>query len=388
VDALPRGGSPTAAVGIPSATREPTATPQPTLLPEIEALLAPGPTFPAPERIYFEVGTDLWQYPPGGPATQVTRDLRIGPYAPSPDGQRVAIVAYSTRGTEQLAEVRIIGPSGVANQTISEPVSTPPAIVDLAWSWDGAAIAAAYDDGTIEIVPVPGNTGATGPFASELPDEPAAGRIVTDLTWAPTGAGLAYIAYQGRGPRSLLIAPRDGTAFPVVDGDGAQSRSVRAFAWLPGRGRIAYVDDVSTSASAPGSIFTIAPDRSARELLLSSGRFAPVAGIVDLSASPDGQKLALSVFTPDAGGRLSFHSLWLLTIDTGELARVPVGIAYRVTDLWWLSTGLVWRGVERSAPTTGDGSTYTGSEPFVLGLFDPATGQTTIVFQTALLDER
>jgi hypothetical protein len=378
-------GSPTAAV--PTVTTQPTPSPSPTPPPEVGALLAPGPTFPLPNRAFFLNGLDLWQYPAGGTATKVTNNLRLGPYAQSADGERVAVVVYAPAGQTGSEEIRVYGADGGLLGSVYGPTPTSGAgagraIIDLAWSWDGAALAVAFNDGTIEAVAAPGGAAGPDPVTNELVGDAAADHAISAVEWAPSGAGIAYLLALRDGGESLLAAPLGHDPLPALDASARPARSALAYSWLPGRGRIAYVEDANGTRGTPGSIFTIAPDGSARELLVSSGGFAPVAGAVALAASQDGQKLAFTIYMPDARGEFSYQSLWVLNIDSGDLAQVPVNSSYRVTDLWWISSGLVLRGVDRGSSLTGDQTTYDRSSPFVLGLFDPASGQTSIVFQS------
>ena len=48
------------------------------------------------------------------------------------------------------------------------------------------------------------------------------------------------------------------------------------------------------------------------------------------------------------------------------------------------SSGLIWRGIDRNSRVPADGRAFTGSEPFVLGRFDPASGTSTIIHQSTL----
>jgi hypothetical protein len=379
-------GSPTAAV--PTVTTQPTPSPSPTPPPEVGALLAPGPTYPLPNRAFFLNGLDLWQYPAGGAASRVTSNLRLGPYAQSADGERVAVVVYAPAGQTGSEEIRVFSADGSTLGSVYGPTPTSGAgagraVIDLAWSWDGAALAVAFNDGTIEALAAPGGSAGPDPVTNEQSGDAAADHAISGVEWAPSGAGIAYLLALRDGGESLLAAPLGHDPLPALDAGAEPGRSALAFSWLPGRGRIAYVEDANAKRGTPGSIFTIAPDGSARELLVSSGGFAPVAGAVALAASPDGQKLAFTIYTPDARGEFSYQSLWVLNIDSGELAQVPVISSYRVTDLWWISSGLVYRGVDRGSSLAGDQTTYDRSSPFVLGLFDLASGQSSIVFQSA-----
>ena len=379
-------GSPTAS--IPTIIPEPTPSPSPTRVPELNALLAPGPTYPLPPRVFFRFGNDLWQYPAGGSATRVTKDLKLGPYTVSADGARVAVVIYAPLNDTGSEEIRVYGPDGAAQGTVYGPTPTSgpgsgAAILDIAWSWDGTAIAVAFNNGTLAAFPAPGAAPPADPVTNETLGTPAGDRAISAPQWAPSNAGLAYLLRRTDG-NALVAAPRGRNALPLIDPNDSEGRAVRAFVWLPGRGRLAYVEAPAGPATAPGSIFTVAPDGSARELLLSSGRFAPVASVVALVASPDGQQLAFTVYLPDAAGEFTYESLWIMNIDSGEVTQLPVAPAYRVTDLWWAASGLVWRGVERGARSTGGGTRYSGTEPFVLVQYDPANGQTAIVFQSDL----
>jgi hypothetical protein len=190
---------------------------------------------------------------------------------------------------------------------------------------------------------------------------------------------------DGEDDSRLFATPIGDDALPVITSDSGSSRSVRAFDWLPGRGRIAFVEDAGGLASPlSGSIFTIAPDGTSLELLVSAGQFAPAASVMQLNAGPDGRTLAFTVHAPDARGQQAFQSLWILTIDSGELQQVPVETGYRVVDLTWTTSGLIWRGIDRNARTPADDSAYSPSEPFVLSRFEPASGNTSVVFQSEL----
>jgi hypothetical protein len=122
------------------------------------------------------------------------------------------------------------------------------------------------------------------------------------------------------------------------------------------------------------------------ELLVSAGQFAPAASVSTLAAAPDGRDLAFIVLVPDPEGRSVFHSLWILSIDSGDLEQVPIEAGYRVTDLWWTAAGLVWRGVDRNLPIPEHGTPVSVVEPFILGRYDQTSGASTVVFQSALAD--
>jgi hypothetical protein len=373
----PVRAAPTPTGSAPTAEIEVIATA--TLSSAMAALLAPGPTLDAPARFFFRNGDDLWQQPADGPATQVTRDLRVGLVAQTPDGSRAAIVVAREDAGEPVEELRLVGSDGAITDAIFGPVPAQDGsgVTALGWSWAGASLAIGLDDGTITLLDAFGGQVAVADAGT------ASGQPVTSIAWAPSGAGLALLQLQPdeAGGAALLVAPEGEPARLVVDGTTDSARSIATFAWLPGRGRIAFVEGQGPASSPlAGSIFTIAPDGSARELLVSAGQFAPAARVVALCASPDGRELAFTVYLPDSTGALTFASLWVLTIDTGELREIPVEPGYRVTEVWWTAPGLVWRGVDIGEATSGDGMTYTGDESFILGRFDPAAGTTTVIY--------
>lgn len=362
-------------------TPAPTATPtheegtaEPTLPPALEDLLAPGPTYPGPLRIFFRNGDNLWQVTSDVGAGRVTRDLEIGPFAPAPDGSRVAVVVYARVDGQEMYEVRILGGAGETQAVALDARPADPAVVGLAWSWDGSWLAIAWDDGSFGMAPAGPAVGPTLPFGDVL-----AGRSIVRLEWAPNDAGLVWLA-GADAARVLGVTPRSGESI-LIGGPGAPG--VRSFAWLPGRGRIAYVEGRPDLTGPPSSIYTILPDGTARELLVSSGRFGPVAYIDDLSASPDGSRLAFTVFMPGADGAAAFASLWVLSIDTGELEQVETPPGCRVTDLWWLNIGLVWRGVDLAAGAWQGASEYAGDEPFLIGIYSFDSRTSSIVFRSS-----
>jgi Tol biopolymer transport system component len=268
------------------------------------------------------------------------------------------------------------------------PVTGPdaqPEIQSIAWAWDATALAMLRSDGSIAAL-----VNLNDPFADNsqplMLNTPDTAVADSGLTWAPSGDGVAYLAFNEAGYYSVFLSPRDEAPFPLLMSESGNPRSVAAFTWLPGRGRIAFVEDSPVPGSrTPSSIFTIFADGSGLELLVSAGRFAPAAMIGALNPSPDGRELAFIVYVPNDQGRPTFQSLWIMQIDTGDLRQVPIEPGYRVTDTWFTSEGLIWRGVDVGARVTGDGTTYTGIEPFILGRFD-ANGNTTLMFQSSLAE--
>lgn len=349
----------------------------PTNSPALDDLLVPGPTLPAPDRFFFLHGDDIWMQPSEGQAVRVTDGIAIANWAQTPDGRRLAIAVDNDDGGPSI--VWVDGNDLVPRELLSfaGAEGAQAGIATLDWSWDGTRLAVVFDDGSVVLVSNVGGDMTGAPVST-----PAGGGMPTVVAWAPSGAGLALLVGQDGDRQSLFVTPIGDSARPVLDPVSTTARSVATLAWLPGRGRIAFVEDADASATRlPGSIFTIAPDGSLLELLVSAGQFAPAARIASIHPSPDGRELAFTVYVPDSSGQPAFESLWVLNIDTGEQRAVPIEPGYRVADVWWTATGLVWRGIDTSDPAPEHGPAYTGSEPFILGRY-ASDGTSTVIFQS------
>lgn len=360
-------------------------TPTATYTAALAAMLVPGPPLPAPPNFYFLNGDDIWQQPSEGDARAVTSDLRIGPWAQTPDGTKAAMVIYGDIGGNATEELRVLQP----DLTVSDPILVPStslddaeaaAIQSLDWSWDGNALVVAFADGAATIVQnFQAGSAATTIIAV---DAPVGGVADGPVLWAPSGAGVAYLVTDEEQRGSLYIAPTGDAARPVFSSAG-QVRAARTFDWLAGRGRLIFVEQPNVSpAWTPGSIFTIAPDGTALELLVSSSQFAPAASVALIAPARDGRQVAFTVHVPNADGELVFQSLWIQTIDSGGMIELSVEPGYRVTDLWWSAAGLCWRGVDLGARGSATSAEYSGTEPFVLGRSNIDDGTSIVIFRS------
>lgn len=341
----------------------------------MSALLSPGPTIPNPEQFFFLNGGDLWQAQSSGRVVHVTRDLTLGPWSMLADGTRAITVIYGQAAGNRTEEIRVVRGDGILSVPLYGPApmsggdaSVP--IVALDWSWDATKLAVAFADGSVGILPVPEDEGQY-PVAVERIVAAGSAPANRSIEWSPGGNGIAYVAGDD-GQRHLVVVPL-GQAAQTAVGDAP----VRAVAWLPGRGRLAFVQQTS------GSVFTVAADGTSRELLVSAGQFAPAASVMALHPSPDGRSLALVVFAPGADGAPVFQSLWTLAIDGGDVARMPVATGYRVAEVWWTAQGLTWRSVSLAAPAGNDPTTYIGAGAFIIQRFDEAVGTVANLFSAA-----
>lgn len=371
----------------PDATPTPEADSEPPAPEFVERILDPGPTLEAPQRIFFRNDRDLWVIEGDEARPVLPQGTRFGAYATSTHGQRAAVVIISDVDSQPAESVHII-----ANDTLGPPL-TPPrftsgpdaqtSIQSLVWSRDATRVAIVYDEPVVALLEIARPDNAPPEIVQEihLPDEY---RRIKRVDFSTTGHGISILAETPAGVGSLWVASMDGELFEVRAASLDGQRSIADAAWLPGRGRIAFVEErIEHSPAIGGSMFTIAPDGSGRELLVSSGNFAPAAEIVKLVASPGGAYVAFTVNVPDRQGDDRFHSAWIVNIDSGIIAQAPITAGYRVTDLWWTVDGLLWRAVHQSAEAVDSISSYAGFEPFIVGRFVPDPGSSQVLFQSA-----
>lgn len=369
-----------------AATPSPTPTEDPTAgIPAfVSELLDPGPTLDPAQRIFFRNGRDLWMIQGDDIHHALEPGTRFGAYATSPHGQRAAVVIISEKDGEQVEQVHVfdgnLGPALTPERITSGPNAQSP-IRALTWSNDATRIAITYDEPVVAILEIARPNNAVPQIVSQI-HLPEGIRRIIRVEWSTIGNGLALLAERPGGQRSIWLASLAGEVHEISEVGGV-GKSVADIAWLPGRGRIAFAEErLPASPITGGSMFSIAPDGTGRELLVSSGTFAPAAEIMEIAASPGGRFIAFSVSVPGSDGEDRFHSAWLLNMDSGEVIQVPITPGFRVTDLWWTTEGLLWRAVHRDAEVIDSIATYAGVEPFAMGRFNPENNESRTVYQS------
>ncbi len=332
---------------------------------------------PVSNRVYFTDGGDLWQIPvSGGDAAPVLTGHSILAYAPSPDGEQIAVI-YTTGDPEQehLADFRADGTS-VIDVALKQPdggnSSQTGDIQSIAWSPTGDRVAVARQDGSIATVT---NDGTITQIVAPDPD-----RFPGELSISPDGQTLLYLdpALPDHDTSLFTISMSGGSPKQLVVGDGSAD-SVLEASWLPDGSGIAYIQPAASSPAGTGDVFTVDVRTGASDLAVPSSQFAPVAGVGAMAFSRDGRWAAVTVYVPGENGS-GFGGLWLLNRETNATRQVPIDDDLTVTDLWWASGTLLYRTVK--ATSGKQPQRYGGLRPYALYTVNPTTGESRLRRQT------
>ena len=347
-------------------------TTQETVISSVTSSLSVTPTIvsgvPSPftRLVYFTRGGDIWQIPvDGGDPTPVVTGHSILAFAPSPDGQQVAVIyVASDSDQEHLADYQADGTS-IVDVPLSVPAddkrSSGGEIQSIAWSPTGDQFAIARQDGSISVITQSGTvTQIVAPDSRHFPGS---------LSISPNGQSLLYLDpdLPGRSTSLYTIPLRGGASRRLVDGT-QPSHPVLAATWLPNNGRIAYLQAVASSPEGTGDVFTVDAGTVKSDLAVPSAQFAPVAGIGEFAFSGDGRWIAFTLYVPnDTGSR--FQGLWLMNVETSATRQVSVEAGRAVSDLWWGQGTLLYRTIE--AGNASSPERYSGIESFSLYSMKP-----------------
>lgn len=322
---------------------------------------------PAPSHIYFTNRGDLWQIPlTGGAAAPVVSGKSLLAFAPSPDGDQVAVVYVTPdSGQEHLSDVKSDGTS-VIDVGISEPSDDSGSrggdIQSIAWAPQGDRVVVARQDGSIAVVT------SDGRMSQIVPADP--NRFPGALSVSPDGKMLLFLdpALPGRATSLYTVPMIGGEVRKLVDGTQS-SYPVLEARWIPNGDRIGYVQVTAASPSGTGDVFVIDAGTAESQLAVAATQFAPVAGIGTMTFSPDGEWIAFTLYGPNASD-VKFQGLWLTNLATNVTQQIEVGAGQAVTDLWWGKDSLLFRAMK--ANPSDRPTRYNGMEPF--SLYSVATG--------------
>ena len=325
-------------------------------------------TDPLPEagQIYFSVGSDLWKLPEQGEPARVTGDLSIASYSFNAIGDALAVLSLDRDDDRELAEVSILDEDGDAQfELSSEDSEHLRAIESVALNPTGDALALTQQDGAMSLIMLDGEVSPL--LHASIQHRPGRlswssdGQFLAYLDpWMPDEASSLYVHVPARDIRQQIVQP------------GSDGHGVIRARWIPGTPYIVMIKDSGSTISHGGDLFLVDVETGRQELLKSSGSIAPVAGLVDIVPSPDGEWLAVTGFVP-GDEHPGFAGLWLINLQSGLEEEIDVENGATITDLWWLGDDLVVRAIER--PETSLPGTYTGREPFRLLEILPGCGQ-------------
>jgi hypothetical protein len=219
---------------------------------------------------YAREGEGIYTLAPegGAPVLLKSGDLRQARW--SPDGSRIAYVAYSNR-----YELRVMNADGTGDHI----VATAAAVIWLSeqpWSADGRRLAwGPFNPGDIY------TASAAGGDVRRITTD---GRVKESPVWSPSGMQLAYASLMpSPGSWELFSARDDGSAPVQITSGGFENRQP---SWSPDGSSLTFVRTVNYSDRA---IYVVHPDGA------DLHRVVGFSGTVGEPAwSPDGSKIAYS----------------------------------------------------------------------------------------------
>jgi hypothetical protein len=332
---------------------------------------------PDSDRIYFPFGGDLWEMPAVGDPDTVIESREIAGYSASATGNVLAALFSERRGDDDVLQVEMLRPDGTPMLTmdqlgLSDDLQGTMIIESLALSPTGDRLAVTDRDGGMHVAGLDGLHQLIDPSLNRQPGQmrwSSDGSLVAFLDpWLPGEASALYVIVVETGQRQVLVQRGD-------DGAGVVRSS-----WIPGTSLIVYTKESRSTIRHGGDVFLVDAMTGEQRLLLSAGQFAPVAGVVDFTVAPTGDKMVFTVFTP--GDPVpGFDGLYLLDFRSGELDDIAVERGHIVTDVWWLGDSVLYRAIDE-ARTSLPGA-YTGQEQFWLVEYSPATGRQDVRFAFA-----
>lgn len=320
----------------------------------------------APSRLYFRSGAELWTL--ATDEAEAAPVFRPGPgesmiaAAVSPSGDRAAALV-SAEASVAAAAVVVVDASGrelLRQDGLADGLPSGDEAVarDLDWSPQGDRLLISFEPGGIVAVPADGGDATT---LVEPVDAPLPG----DAAWSPTGEAIAFLAPSEAGrPADLFFASTvtsPAAPTPLVEAAAAQ-RSVRALAWMPdGRDVLYTLGGAPGAAVVSGDLWRIGTGGEDPRVVASAGSAVPVGRISRIAPATDGQAVAYTVTVPGEGGD-RFHSLWVRSLEAASAIPVQLRVppTEAVSQLWWTSSGLVFRTVPGSDPDAPSGDTDFG----------------------------
>jgi hypothetical protein len=326
----------------------------------------------AAERVYLAYGGDIWRIGPVGSPLPVVEDLEVVGFSANARGDRLALLHVERAGDDEDGEERrvlsIVQPESGARHDVTPIVEAAfdadlGQIESISSSPDGTALAFAYQSGAITVA------GLDGTVRTVVGSRD--GRSPATIRWSADGIFLLYLdPGLPAEPSELWIASTEQDLRQVLVDPESDTSGVVDAVWIPGTTKIAYVVASSGTIRHGGDLFLIDILSGERELLISAGQFAPVAGVVDIAISPGGDRLAFTAYVP-GNPYPEFSGLWMIDLEKRSGIEIELDDGGTVTDLWWLGEDLLFRAIDE--PRTSLPGTYTGLESFKIYEYNPMT---------------
>jgi hypothetical protein len=238
--------------------------------------------------------------------------------ATNPAGGWVVTVS-STRPTQRSGPVRLAVVAMTGRSVPFGPKFTRVAVTSAAVSQDGnrvaVAVAARSGPARIDVMPLPGRRGSLRSWSVPT----AHADRVTDLSWAPDGRRLDYLASERTGsagsPGMLDTAARASAAPAItpwaVDWKAGATCAPQAAAWLGRSGRYAVLLACASTRTAVLVTIRAGAGTPAGKPLVVAHRIGCATASLDPSAS---------------GDRILISYCGLYLDDHGKLTKAPAGL--------------------------------------------------------------
>lgn len=312
----------------------------------------------APSTAFADAPGGLWAV--DGSGAELVVEGEILAFAASPGGDQVAVAEVDTSDPSETAySVSIHGHDGAIVDTFANvlrdsdnsatPVDgssatpagnamSPGPTIDLSWAAQGDRLLLTHSEGYLVDIPLDGE-----PRSIET-TSPIDGALQAD--WSPRGDVIAVLMRDEAGQGELaLVAPTEEPAGVTVIAPTAgatESRnSVDAFAWKANGSGVFYLEaELTESGPRNGSINQWDRESNSTSIVATGGQAGPSGSVTWFSVSPDGRAIMYRVVIA-TDDELSFNGLYVRSLDTGQVYRVPVSPSASVMEAWWIDSGVV-----------------------------------------------
>jgi Tol biopolymer transport system component len=327
-----------------------------------------GPAILSPEALIVSRGAPSFFYVPSGDellafsadgATKKSvwkgKSGELRDVASSPSGDRAAILTERNGRYDVIVvdhDGKELKTFKQVRRTLSPGTPSPTKMAGrdlLDWSPQGNELLATFESGGIVGLPLNGDPRPL------LTPQQVPGPIAA--SWSPAGDAIAFVGRNDvKSPARLyrldLTGDRANPA-ELAPKSPESTASVVNLGWLPDASAILYTQtNPDDELPQGGDLFEIPARGGDSMIVVSSRRAAPVAAIEQIVASPNGRAIAYGIVVP-GDQQPEFHSLWVQQLGTGNAVRLSTPPGERVTDVWFVNSGIAYRTVP-GAPKPGD----------------------------------